>query len=99
MFYVVGGLEENEILLYNVVLAVRDSLNLLLKYVVLNLHSLFLPVLLERGLWRSLHMVMHALLSHSSSLRPLTDTVERNQKLKRQTYNHRELRSSLISYR
>jgi len=33
MLYVVGGVEENEILLYNVVLALRDALNLLLKYV------------------------------------------------------------------
>ncbi|KAI9868630.1 MAG: Golgi-to-ER vesicle coat component [Trichoglossum hirsutum] len=31
MLYVVGGVDENEILLYNVVLALRDSLNLLLK--------------------------------------------------------------------
>ena len=31
MMYVVGSLEENEMLLYNVVLAVRDSLFLLLK--------------------------------------------------------------------
>ena len=31
MLYVVGSLEENEILLYNVVLALRDSLNILLK--------------------------------------------------------------------
>lgn len=32
MLYVVGSAEENEILLYNVVLALRDSLSLLLKY-------------------------------------------------------------------
>lgn len=32
MLYVVGGSEENEILLYNVILAIRDSLSLLLKY-------------------------------------------------------------------
>lgn len=32
MLYVVGGLDENEILLYNVILALRDSLSLLLKY-------------------------------------------------------------------
>ena len=32
MLYVVGGPEENEILLYNVVLALRDSLSILLKY-------------------------------------------------------------------
>jgi len=31
MMYVVGGVDENEILLYNVVLALRDALNLLLK--------------------------------------------------------------------
>ena len=33
MLYVVGGAEENEIMLYNVILALRDSLNILLKYV------------------------------------------------------------------
>lgn len=32
MLYVVGGSDENEILLYNVILALRDSLSLLLKY-------------------------------------------------------------------
>jgi hypothetical protein len=32
MLYVVGGAEENEILLYHVILALRDSLNILLKY-------------------------------------------------------------------
>jgi hypothetical protein len=31
MLYVVGGGDENEILLYNVVLCLRDSLNILLK--------------------------------------------------------------------
>lgn len=31
MMYVVGGADENEILLYSVVLALRDSLNILLK--------------------------------------------------------------------
>ncbi|KAI9673938.1 MAG: Golgi-to-ER vesicle coat component [Caeruleum heppii] len=31
MLYVVGGADENEIMLYNVILALRDSLNLLLK--------------------------------------------------------------------
>lgn len=31
MLYVVGGAEENEIMLYNVVLALRDSLTILLK--------------------------------------------------------------------
>ncbi len=33
MLYVVGNPDENEILLYNVVLALRDSLSILLKYV------------------------------------------------------------------
>jgi hypothetical protein len=33
MLYVVGGADENEILLYSVVLALRDSLNILLKCV------------------------------------------------------------------
>jgi len=31
MMYVVGGLDENEVLLYNVILAIRDSLHLLFK--------------------------------------------------------------------
>lgn len=31
--YVVGGIDENEIMLYNVILALRDSLHLLFKYV------------------------------------------------------------------
>ena len=31
MLYVVGGVDENEILLYSVILALRDSLNILLK--------------------------------------------------------------------
>lgn len=31
MLYVVGGSDENEILLYNALLALRDSLNILLK--------------------------------------------------------------------
>ena len=33
MLYVVGGGEENEILLFGVVLALRDSLSILLKFV------------------------------------------------------------------
>ena len=33
MLYVVGGADENEIMLYNVILALRDSLNILLKSV------------------------------------------------------------------
>jgi hypothetical protein len=33
MMYVVGSVDENEIMLYNVILAVRDSLHLLFKYV------------------------------------------------------------------
>ena len=33
MLYVVGGAEENEIMLYNVILALRDALNILLKCV------------------------------------------------------------------
>ena len=43
MLYVVGGADENEILLYNVILALRDSLNILLKYLPsspASLHSL-----------------------------------------------------------
>jgi hypothetical protein len=33
MMYVVGGVDDNEIMLYNVILALRDSLHLLFKYV------------------------------------------------------------------
>jgi len=33
MMYVVGSVDENEIMLYNVILALRDSLHLLFKYV------------------------------------------------------------------
>jgi hypothetical protein len=33
MMYVVGGVDENEIMLYNVILSLRDSLHLLFKYV------------------------------------------------------------------
>jgi hypothetical protein len=33
MMYVVGSVDENEILLYNVILALRDSLHLLFKFV------------------------------------------------------------------
>lgn len=33
MLYVVGGAEENEVLLYNVVLSLRDALGILFKYV------------------------------------------------------------------
>lgn len=34
MLYVVGGADENEILLYNVLLSLRDALGILFKYVV-----------------------------------------------------------------
>lgn len=37
MLYVVGGGEENEILLFGVVLALRDSLSILLKFVLASL--------------------------------------------------------------
>lgn len=39
MMYVVGGVDENEIMLYNVILALRDSLHLLFKYASLPLPS------------------------------------------------------------
>lgn len=32
MIYIVGSVDENEILLYNTILALRDSLHLLFKY-------------------------------------------------------------------
>lgn len=43
MLYVVGNPDENEILLYNVVLALRDSLSILLKYVTLRLPCCAIP--------------------------------------------------------
>jgi coatomer subunit zeta len=39
MMYVVGGVDENEIMLYNVILALRDSLHLLFKYTLPSLHQ------------------------------------------------------------
>lgn len=42
MMYVVGGPDENEVLLFNVVLALRDSLAILLKCVPLP-HLPFIP--------------------------------------------------------
>ena len=38
MLYVVGGPEENEVMLFSVVLALRDSLAILLKYVFMITH-------------------------------------------------------------
>ena len=49
MLYVVGGADENEVLLYNALLALRDSLNILLKYVCNPLHGCS-PI---APLWRS----------------------------------------------
>ena len=43
MLYVVGGADENEILLYSVILALRDSLNILLKYPTLSTKHLSRP--------------------------------------------------------
>lgn len=49
MLYVVGGGEENEILLFGVVLALRDSLSILLKWVVATLFpSNLIPTLNNR---------------------------------------------------
>ena len=46
MIYIVGSVDENEILLYNTILAIRDSLHLLFKYV----HILIQPLLCtEKG--------------------------------------------------
>lgn len=39
MIYVIGGINENEVMLYNVIVALRDSLHLLFKWV--NLQSLY----------------------------------------------------------
>ena len=56
MMYVVGGGEESEVLLYSVVLALRDSLGILLKYVcifplksiaLVCLSPIYLPALLS----------------------------------------------------
>lgn len=49
MMYVVGGVDENEIMLYNVILAMRDSLHLLFKYV-LPTSSLFIIEALRMAL-------------------------------------------------
>jgi hypothetical protein len=44
MMYVVGGVDENEIMLYNVILALRDSLHLLFKYApITSRFALFTP--------------------------------------------------------
>ena len=43
MMYVVGGGEENEVLLFQVVLALRDALSLLLKYVCLSTRAVLPP--------------------------------------------------------
>lgn len=48
--YVVGSVDENEIMLYNVILALRDSLHLLFKYVIspilalISEHTHFRPI-------------------------------------------------------
>jgi len=52
MLYVVGGADENEILLYSVILALRDSLNILLKYAFAK-HK---PLLLNK---RTNHLLTH----------------------------------------
>lgn len=51
MLYVVGGAEENEVMLFSVVLALRDCLSILLKYAFSSSHcpctsslALFLPI-------------------------------------------------------
>ena len=46
MLYVVGGADENEVLLFSVVLALRDSLNILLKCVVVTGFPCFPPTCL-----------------------------------------------------
>jgi hypothetical protein len=43
MMYVVGGVDENEVMLYNVILALRDSLHLLFKYALFYTSSSNLP--------------------------------------------------------
>ena len=45
MMYVVGGGEENEVLLYSVVLCLRDALGILLKWVFLWVYPFFLPII------------------------------------------------------
>lgn len=46
MIYVVGGTEENELMLYNVVLALRDSMHLIFKYVLSAIYALDLDNIL-----------------------------------------------------
>ena len=46
MIYVVGSADENEVLLYNVILAIRDSLHLLFKCVVTPVAAAFFGGLL-----------------------------------------------------
>ena len=45
MLYVVGGADENEVLLFSVILALRDSLSILLKYVCFVSHCPCAPCL------------------------------------------------------
>jgi coatomer subunit zeta len=50
MLYVVGAADENEILLYNVILALRDTLSILFKYVLsLGLHRFIPPICPDPG--------------------------------------------------
>jgi coatomer subunit zeta len=49
MMYVVGSVDENEIMLYNVILAIRDSLHLLFKCA----FPLSLPTISPFGMHRS----------------------------------------------
>lgn len=58
MIYVVGSADENEVLLYNVVLSLRDALGILFKYVLI-----FLPV----GRW-PVHVFWSVIANHGTTI-------------------------------
>lgn len=92
MLYVVGGAEENEILLYSALLALRDSLNILLKYVCLStLPSFTFTLHLHHNLYHTHHNhnYNHKPLPSFHTLQPQTNLP---QKLNRQTHHNRKLR-------
>lgn len=66
MLYVVGSAEENEVLLYNVVLSMRDALGILFKYV----SGLKLQVLWKFGANGDVQQGRHRQAYHRRELRP-----------------------------
>ena len=87
MLYVVGGPEENEILLFGVVLALRDSLAILLKYAILSiiLLSSSRHCLLQRKLCPYIVLIVCAFWRVK-------------QELDRQTDSNRKLRPGISGY-